>query len=294
VSGSRRPRRIAIAGHLGRASVRRAAERLRSRLRRAGHDVRLEAELAGALGQQGTPLADLARWCQLLVTLGGDGTALHGARALAGRRGALLPINLGGLGFLTVAEESETAVAVSHALDGRWPARPRSMVQARLSRRGRRLFMGRALNDAVIKSATGYAAIHLRVRALGVDLGRLVADGLIAATSTGSTAYSLSAGGPLVSPELDALLLTPVSAHSLGTRPLVLGPSGTVQVGVIGSIGDVALLLDGQQRVALAPRDELEFSVVAGAVRIVENPDRPFAGALRRKLGWQGSARRSL
>ena len=102
VSGSRRPRRVAIAGHLGRASVRRAAARLRAQLVRAGHAVRLEASLAAVLGREGQRLPDLARWCQLLVTLGGDGTTLLGARALAGHRGALLPINLGGLGFLCV------------------------------------------------------------------------------------------------------------------------------------------------------------------------------------------------
>ena len=289
-----RLRRIAVVGHLGRASVRRAAERLRRGLTRAGCDVRLEAMLGAAIGREGTPLPALARWCQLLVTLGGDGTALAGARALAGHRGALLPVNLGGLGFLTVAEADEVGLAVRRAIEGRWPVRRRSMVRARLARGGRRAMGGHALNDAVIKGTGGYTAIHLHVETLGADLGRLVADGLIAATATGSTAYSLSAGGPLLDPDVVALLVTPVCAHSLGTRSLVLGPTNELRVRVIGSADRITLLLDGQIREALRPGDELAFRIAPDLLRVVENPDRPFARALRHKLGWQGSARRSF
>jgi len=294
VSGRGRLQRVGIVGHLGRASVRQAAERLRRALTKSRTQVRLDAELARSVGQPGTPLPVLARWCQLLVTLGGDGTALAGGRALAGHRGALLPINFGGLGFLTVAEAAEADAAVRQAIAGRWPVRRRSMVRVRLMRRERAVYGGRALNDVVIKATGGGTAVHLQVETLGSDLGRLVADGLIAATATGSTAYSLSAGGPVLAPEAAALLVTPVCAHSLGTRSLVLAPKDDLAVRVIGSSDRMSLLLDGHEHFELLAGDTLVFRLVPDALRIVDNPERPFARALRDKLGWQGSARRSF
>lgn len=194
---SPRPRRIAIAGHTGRPSVRREALRLHARLRRSGAQVRIERELAAACGVAGEPMRELGRWCEAMISLGGDGTILHAARALAGRRGVLLPVNFGGLGFLAAAEERELAAAVTAAFAGRWPVVARTGVETALRRHrdGRGRSRGFALNDVVVRSATSFSAVHLRVTALGLDLGHLVADGLIAASASGSTAYSLSAGG---------------------------------------------------------------------------------------------------
>lgn len=129
---------------------------------------------------------------------------------------------------------------------------------------------------------------------MGRDLGHLVADGLIAATPTGSTAYALSAGGPVLAPDVEALLLIPVCAHSLGVRPLVLAPDSEIGVRVIGSSDRPLLLLDGHDRFELEPRDEVRLRLERAALRVFDNPDRPFAHALRHKLGWQGSARRSM
>src|SRR5207245_992368 len=112
-------------------------------------------------------------------------------------------------------------------------------------RGGRRIRRGIAMNDAVVKGAGGYAAIHLRIAALGQDLGHLVADGLIAASAAGSTAYSLSAGGPLLAPDLEALIVTPVCPHSLGSRSLVLGGEAELSIKLIGSFDRIHLLLDG-------------------------------------------------
>ena len=287
-------RRVGVLGHTGRAGVRREAKRLVTQLRRAGCEVRLEEGLATGLGLPGTPLARIAAWCQMLVSLGGDGTALTGARALAGRRGALLPVNLGGLGFLTIAESGEAAAAVRSALAGDWPIAARGMVRALVTRGGRTVYRGTAMNDAVVKGAGGYSALHLRLVALGHDLGHLVADGLIAATPSGSTAYALSAGGPVLAPDVEALLLIPVCAHSLGVRPLVLAPDSEVGVRVIGSTDRPLLLLDGHDRFELEPRDDVRMRLARSAVRVLTNPERPFLHALRHKLGWQGSARRSM
>lgn len=291
---SGRLRRVGILGHAGRPAVRRAAVSLARRLERRGLTVRLDARLAGETGKDGMALRPLARWCQLLVTLGGDGTAITGARALAGTPGVLLPVNLGGLGFLTVAESRELDIAVRHALDGSWPIVRRRLLSALVRRNGRTVKRGIAMNDVVVKGAGGYSAIHLRMAAMGHDLGHLVADGLIAASAAGSTAYSLSAGGPVVAPDVEAMVVTPVCAHSLGSRSLVLAPTTELALRVIGSFDRVLMLLDGQESVDLSPRDEIRVRLDRLAVRMIQNPGRPFTRSLQAKLGWQGSAKRSM
>jgi len=145
-----------------------------------------------------------------------------------------------------------------------------------------------------VKGAGGYAAIHVRMAAMGHDLGHLVADGLIAATAAGSTAYSLSAGGPVLAPDVEAMVVTPVCAHSLGSRSLVLAPGTELVLRVMGSFDRVFLLLDGQESVDLSSGDEVCVRLDRVAVRLVQNPDRPFARSLQSKLGWQGSAKRSM
>ena len=291
---SDRLRRVGILGHTGRPVVRRTALALARRLARSGRSVRLDARLGAHTGKDGTPLPTLARWCQVLVTLGGDGTAITGARALAGARGVLLPVNLGGLGFLTVAESRELDLAVRKTLAGEWPVVRRRMLSALVRRRGRTLKRAVAMNDAVVKGAGGYAAIHVRMAAMGHDLGHLVADGLIAATAAGSTAYSLSAGGPVLASDVEAMVVTPVCAHSLGSRSLVLAPGTELVLKVLGSFDRVFLLLDGQESVDLTAGDEVAVRLDRVAVNMVQNPDRPFARSLQAKLGWQGSAKRSL
>lgn len=289
-----RARRIAIVGRVGRLSVRRAVVRLARSLARRGHQVRLTSKLADEAGGEGHPISELAPWCHIMVTLGGDGTVLAGARAMAGRSGTILPINFGGLGFLTAADGKDLNKAMNACLAGKWDVTARSVVRATLVRRGRTIRRGLALNDVVVKGTGGYAAVHLRLFCSGADLGHLVADGIIAATAAGSTAYSLSAGGPVLTPDVQAMIVTPVCAHSLGSRSLVLDPSSDVLVRVIGSFDRVHLSLDGQDRFDLQAKDEVRIRLQTRAVRVFVNPDQPFTQALQAKLGWQGSARRSM
>lgn len=291
---SGRRRRVGILGHTNRPGVRQTAARLATSIARRGSAVRIDTELAAEMGRDGYPIDAIAQWCDVLITLGGDGTTLRGARALAGRRGALLPINLGGLGFLTVAEDREALPALSAALAGRWPVVRRRLVGAVVRRQGRVLRRGRAMNDAVVKTAGGFAALHVRMAALGHDLGHLVADGIVCASASGSTAYSLSAGGPVLAPDVEAFVVTPACAHTLGSRPLVLSPEGKVTLRVLGSSDHAMLLLDGEESMDLAPGDEVEMGLTRATVRFHQNPERSFGGSLQAKLGWQGSERRSF
>jgi len=286
--------RVAILGHTGRPGVRRAAAHLVTRLGKQQCEVRLDEHLAHEMGEGGVALAALARWCDVMVSLGGDGTALKAARALARRKGVVLPINLGGLGFLTAAEEPELDAATHAAVTGAWPTVRRRLIDAHVRRRGKTAHRALAMNDAVIKTTGGYSALHLRMTALGSDLGHLVADGVIAASAAGSTAYSLSAGGPLLAPDVEALVVTPVCPHTLASRSLVLSSRQSVVLRVLGSFDQTMLLLDGQDRVDLAVGDEVEVTLARATVRLFENPARPFARALQAKLGWQGSEKRSL
>ena len=291
---SRAGRRVGILGHTGRPPVRKAARRLIEALVAQGHQVAIDELLAKEMKLPGVAIEKITADCDLLISLGGDGTALKGARSLVGRPGALLPVNFGGLGFLTVAEESQLDDAVRLALAGRWKTVTRRPVEATVTRRAKRVHRGLGMNDAVLKTSGGYSALHLRLHALGSDLGHLVADGLITATAAGSTAYSLSAGGPVVSRALESLVVTPVCAHTLGSRSLVLAADDGLKVKVIGTSDQAMLLLDGQEMVALEAGDQITFTLAAKAVHVFENPEQPLARALQAKLGWQGSERRSL
>ena len=289
-----RLRRVGLLGHSGRPGVRRAAQRLAARLRRRGYEVRMDEHLGAHLREKGHPIPSLGRWCQLLVSLGGDGTALRAARALAGTRATLLPVNLGGLGFLTVAEEAGLEAATDAVLDGRWPVAGRRFVEAVRHRTREKPWRGRALNDAVIKTSGGYGALHVTLEALGGDFGHMVADGLIAATPDGSTAYSLSAGGPVLAPGVEAMVVTPVCPHTLASRSLVLPAGEALHVRVLGSVDPILLLLDGQEDTELRPGDTVELGLARAAVRVAVNPARSFGGTLLGKLGWQGSPQRSM
>jgi NAD+ kinase len=150
------------------------------------------------------------------------------------------------------------------------------------------------VNDAVLKAAGGYAAVRLRMSALDTELGDLVADGLIVASAAGSTAYSLSAGGPILSQSLDALVVTAVCPHAIASRSLVLASGDVCDAELRGSFDAVALYLDGQEALRLMPDDHLRFTLSRESVRLFQDPDQPLGRGLRSKLGWLGTERRSL
>ena len=219
------------------------------------------------------------------LVLGGDGTLLAAAR-LVGLQGApLLGINLGSLGFLTAHPASDAKSAVEACLAGRLTPDRRMMLHAEL-RRGQETLISRTLlNDAVLAKGALARIMDLRLRVGAEDAGLLKADGLIVATPTGSTAYSLSAGGPILHPALEALVVTPICPHTLTLRPSVVPSDREIAV-TVGEADDAYLTLDGQAGLAVKPGDAILLRRAEAAVTILQRPDHNHYGLLQQKLHW--------
>ncbi|MEX0979900.1 MAG: NAD(+)/NADH kinase [Gemmatimonadota bacterium] len=227
----------------------------------------------------------------LLITLGGDGTLLRGARMVAGRETAILGINLGYLGFLTGAQEDEVESALEHIRAGSYLLDRRYTLEAQVIHADGvegECFV--ALNDIVLHKAGVARVVRLDLSVGdgdGLDeIGSFSADGVIVATPTGSTAYSLSAGGPIIAPSVDCLVVTPICPHTLAVRPLVLPSTERVRIRALDRKEEMVLTVDGQVGRDLAGGDLV--AVRKGGVRIalVRFPGQTFFSTLRRKLNW--------
>jgi NAD+ kinase len=235
----------------------------------------------------GLARGELAGRVDLVVVLGGDGTLLAVARAIGARDVPILGVNLGTLGFLAEIARDEIFPTLEAVLAGRFQIEERMRLDVSVDRDGRSLGRYLALNDAVISNTALSRLVHLETRADGAEVTTYRADGLIVATPTGSTAYSLSAGGPLVHPTMQALLLTPISAHTLTHRPLVLPEESEVQVRVSDARGgQVHLTVDGQVGRELVENDLVTVRRAANPARLLVDPARTRFDVLRAKLRW--------
>jgi NAD+ kinase len=237
------------------------------------------------VGRPALARPDLAVAADLIVVLGGDGTLLSVARDAGRRRVPILGVNLGTLGFLTEVSADEVFAALERVLEGRARIEARMRLEVRLESGGSPAGPYLALNDAVISSAEMARMIHLDVRAGGLEVGPYHADGLIVSTPTGSTAYSLSAGGPILFPTMDAVVLTPICAHTLTNRPIVLPGSQRIDVTLMTD-QDVMLTIDGQVGVHLREHDTVQVEKAAARVRLLRFPRTDFFTVLRTKLKW--------
>lgn len=224
----------------------------------------------------------------LMVVLGGDGTLLASARLVAGRRIPILGVNLGGLGFLTEVTVDELPDTLERVLAGQYGVSERMLLTARLTRGGETIAEGTVLNDAVVTKGALARLVELTVRVDGAAITTFRSDGLIVATPTGSTGYSLSAGGPIVHPEGRSILLTPIAPHTLTFRPLVVPDRVAVAVTRTREDGDVVLTLDGQIGYPVLPHDVVEVRRAAATVPLVQSPVRGYFDVLRTKLKWGG------
>lgn len=226
--------------------------------------------------------------CDFAVTLGGDGTVLFAARTCAPKKIPIFPINFGKFGFIAGVQKDMWQTELDKFLDGKGSIAKRTMLQVTLKRNGKIIFTSQALNDIVI-SAQAARMVSLNVSCNGNSLGVFRSDGIIAATSTGSTAYSASAGGPLVDPALDAIILTSICPFSLSGRPLVLPDTAVLDIEVLPSRGaEPVITCDGQIPVDLKVNDVIKISKSSKKVLLVGCESRIFYEALQSKMHWFG------
>jgi NAD+ kinase len=262
----------------------RLARQMIAFLRRRRVGVLLDAD-AGLTGAPVRPKDALAREADLVVVLGGDGTLLSIARHTDARV-PILGVNMGGLGFLTEVTEPEAMPMLARVLGGHYESDQRMTVTGALRRAGRVQHRFRALNDVAISNGARARIIAFSVWVGELPLTTYRADGVIVATPTGSTAYSLSVGGPIVEPTLHVLLLSPISPHTLSNRPVVLRPDAEVRIVIAPRQQDVVLTIDGQEGVPLLGGDEVRVRRGRAPVSLVRAPARTYYDVLRSKLGW--------
>jgi NAD+ kinase len=221
-----------------------------------------------------------------VLVLGGDGTLLSTARNVAHAGVPILGVNLGSLGFLTEVRHDEVARALSAVDSGACQLSMRSMLRCQVCRRGECVAEYEALNDVVMNQSAVARITDFEVRVNGAFVSDYKADGLIVATPTGSTAYSLAAGGPILSAEVPAFLITPVASHALTNRPLVVHESSAIEVKVAVSREQAYLTIDGQQGEPLEEGDIIRCSKSQFRVKLFKLADRSFFDVLRTKLKW--------
>lgn len=193
----------------------------------------------------------------MAVALGGDGTYLQAVRMIEGAQVPLLGVNMGSLGFLTIHRAEELFELMQAALDGELEIKSRSMVKLGIRRAGKIVQQYTALNDLVIERGPNSHLIHIGIAADGMQINTLKADGLIVATPTGSTAYSLAAGGPILHPEVNALVVTPICAHALTSRPFIFPDNRKISFHLLGKAARAMLTVDGTKMAMLSARDEV-------------------------------------
>lgn len=250
----------------------------------------VEEGVARAFNLRGVKTAsqdDLPDLVDFIVVFGGDGTMLAVARSIRGRKAPILGVNQGGLGFMTEVTMGELYPALERLLAGEYTVDRRSMLKVEVSHRRGEVETHHAFNDCVINKAALARIIRIDAFVEEDFIATFPADGLIIATPTGSTAYSLSAGGPVVYPTLDAMVLTPICPHTLTNRPIVVPASSTIRV-VVKAGEEVMLTVDGQIGVALSPGDEIRCTRSPYEVELIQPVNRGFFDILREKLKWGG------
>lgn len=251
------------------------------------HGLMLERESARLMGaKDGVLVSELVARANPVVTLGGDGTLLGVARTVEGSSPIFLGVNFGNLGFLTELRPEELLETLDQVLLGKAAVRERSMLLAEVVRGGATVFSSQAVNDAVIMKGARSRLIDLDFYVDREAVMRLRADGLIVASPTGSTAYSLAAGGSIVAPTLAAVLVTPICPHSLTSRPLVLDMDSELKIVVPQYDGRVFLTVDGQVSLELQTDDEVLIHQAKQKLRFVRSRERSYFSVLRTKLNW--------
>jgi NAD+ kinase len=241
-----------------------------------------------AQGEPEVPREELPAKTDMIILLGGDGTLLAAARMMGDSTVPILPVNLGGLGFLTSVTLEELYSVLEEVLAGNHRISERVLLEAQVLRGGQVIEQQRALNDAVLNKAALARIIDLELLIDGGYVCSYKADGLIVSTPTGSTAYSLAAGGPIVYPVLDAFVITPICPHSLTNRPLVVPDTMRIEIDFHCGDESIFLTLDGQVGIELKEGDRVAIRKAPTKLRVVRPVKKTYFQILRNKLKWGG------
>jgi NAD+ kinase len=289
-------RRIGLVTKPVRRTVPETLRRVAAFLGGRQHTVRLDTASATLLdpgGEAGLPLPALVREVDLLVVIGGDGTLLHAARAAAEAGVPVAGINLGRLGFLTDISPARATESLARILDGQYVEDPRCLLEASLATTDGGRPSCTALNDVVLHKWNTARLVEFETYIDGRFVNSQRSDGLVVSTPTGSTAYALSGGGPLLQPGLDALVLVPLCPHTLSNRPLVVAGSSVIDIRVCGRTDPAQLRVtcDGQDTLPVCTDEPVRIRKHARAIRLIHPAGHDHFELLRAKLGWSESPR---
>ena len=279
---------VAIVGKHQAPGIRPVLEQIAQFLCSQGLEVSLEAATAlntGLSKYEALSNDELGRRCDLAVVVGGDGTMLGFAREMARHGMPLVGINQGRLGFITDIPFERWRESLAPILAGDYEVEPRTMLEGAVWRDGESIFSGQALNDVVLSRGQTTSMVELRIHAGAELVANIRADGIIVATPTGSTAYSLSAGGPILHPSIAGWLLVPIASHTLSNRPIVLPDLGEVSLEIVAG-RDASVSFDMQSLASLLHGDRITVRRSQHCVRFLHPKGWSYYATLRRKLRW--------
>ena len=284
--------RIALIGKPGSPEIAAALRELTTLLEKRGCEVLVEKETAAELGARGLDYAALGARAQLAVVIGGDGTMLAAARSLVRHRVPVVGVNLGRVGFMTDIGRGDMRAGIGAILDGQYRLEERALLEAEIVRGSESLLKTLALNEAVVGKGAQGRLIEFDLTIDGEFIYTLRADGMIVATPTGSTAYALSAQGPILHPAVPALALVPLNPHTLSARPVSVSDACRIEISLVRAV-DARAHFDGLALADMQEGDRLRVSRSADVVRFVHPPGYRYFAALREKLRWSEAPKAS-
>jgi len=268
---------------------------IREFLQKRGVRLFVNRENAPLIGEEaGVSDATLAKSVDLLLVLGGDGTLLSAARLVAGERCPILGINLGHLGFLTEIPRDQAVETLTRVLKGDYETEARSLLEVEVVRDGKAVHSSLALNDAVISRRGVARLLHVNVSIDSHPVTAFACDGVIVASPTGSTAYGLAAGGPILHPAIAAIELVPICPHMLANRPLIIPDTKVIDLQAANvPDGDIVISVDGQTTLEIQAGDSVRVTKASKRIHLVKNRGEDYFSVLRGKLGWAPTQTRS-
>ena len=282
---------IGLIAHTAKPGAAMLVKTLSEEFKKRGASLKFEKKTGALIDRAGVTPERLGALCDIIVVLGGDGTILQVVHDLGKNIKPIFGINLGSLGFLTCVNSSAYLKAVDSILARDYVLSQRTLLTVKVSRKGRTLFEATGLNDAVISRGALSRLIRLETRIDHSILTEYNADGLIVATATGSTAYSLSAGGPILMPDSGVFVITPICPHVLTNRTVIVSDSSEIEVSPCQDQGEIFLAVDGHEpQLAVKCGDVIRIQKSPLTLPLAMLPEMSFSEVLRRKLKWSGSA----